>query len=105
MIRKTLSFSLALIVAGFTAVVAGTPVLAQAPQGNGRWQGQRGHTPNPQRQAQRLAKELNLSPDQESRLVAILADRDQKMVALRSDTSLTHESRRQQMRGIMNNTR
>lgn len=100
-----ISLSLALLLAGSTAVVAGTPLLAQQQQNPPQWRGQGPHTPpNPQQQAERLTKRLNLNPDQESRLEQIFADRDQKTLALRSDTSLSRDAKRQQMQTIMSST-
>ena len=40
------------------------------------------HPPSPQRQADHIGKELNLSPDTTAKLTPIFADRDQKMKAL-----------------------
>lgn len=62
------------------------------------------HTPNPHRQAMRLAKQLNLTADQTAKLEPILADRDQKIAALRADSSLTPQAEHQQMRAIRKST-
>lgn len=64
----------------------------------------RHHAPNPEHQAKHLAKELNLTPDQQARIEPILADRDQKMQALHANTELAPEDRHQQMRAIMQDT-
>ena len=53
----------------------------------------------------RLAKQLNLTPDQTSKLEPILASRDQKIAALRSDTSLTQDQKKEQFRSIHQNTK
>ncbi len=58
------------------------------------------HAPNPQRQAEYLTKKLNLTADQTAKIEPILADRDQKMAALRSNTQLSPEDRHQQRRSI-----
>lgn len=63
-------------------------------------QTQSGHQPDPQRQAKRMAKTLNLSQDQQSKIEPILADRAQKAEAVRSDSSLAPADRRSKMQGI-----
>jgi protein CpxP len=59
------------------------------------------HRSNPNRQAKELGKRLSLSSDQVSQLEPIFADRDQKMAALTSNTSLDPKSMRQQRRAVM----
>ena len=63
------------------------------------------HAHNPQRETAKLGKKLNLSSDQTAKLEPILADRQQKIAALRADTSLSPDQRRQQIRSIHQNTR
>jgi protein CpxP len=63
------------------------------------------HAHNPQREAARLSKKLNLTSDQTTKLEPILANRDQKIAALRSDTSITPMIAKQQMRAIHNDTK
>jgi hypothetical protein len=55
---------------------------------------------NPQRQARMLAKKLALTPDQESQIEPILADRIQRTQSLRADSTLTPRDRRARARGI-----
>jgi Spy/CpxP family protein refolding chaperone len=62
-------------------------------------------THNPQREAARLSKKLNLTSDQTAKLEPILADRDQKIAALRSDTTITPVVAKQQMRAIRKDTK
>jgi periplasmic protein CpxP/Spy len=59
---------------------------------------------NPERQAKRLGKQLNLSQDQVSQIEPILADRDQQMQALRGDSSLAPADRRAKAKGIMDDS-
>jgi protein CpxP len=60
------------------------------------------HGPNADRQAHFLSKKLNLTPDQEAQVKPILAERDQKMKALRgSDANMTVEQAREQRKAIM----
>lgn len=49
---------------------------------------------------QRLGEKLNLSEDQKAQIKPIIADRQQKMQALRSDTSLRRGQKARQMKGI-----
>lgn len=61
---------------------------------------QSGHTPNPQRQAKGMAKKLGLTPDQESKLEPILADRDQQLQSARADTTLAPKEKHAKLLGI-----
>jgi periplasmic protein CpxP/Spy len=63
------------------------------------------HHHNPQRETARLTKRLNLSPDQSAKLEPILADRDQKMTALRSDTTISPVVMQQKMKALHQETR
>jgi periplasmic protein CpxP/Spy len=63
------------------------------------------HARNPQREAARLSKKLNLSSDQTAKLEPILADRDQKIAALKSDTTITPMIAQKQMHAIHQQTR
>ena len=58
------------------------------------------HAPNPQKQAEHLARQLNLTPDQTAKIEPILASRDQQVEALRANQQLTPQDRHQQMRSI-----
>jgi protein CpxP len=58
------------------------------------------HVPNPRHQAKKMAKALALTPDQVSKIEPILADRDQQVQSLRSDTTLTPNDRKAKMHGI-----
>lgn len=58
------------------------------------------HAPNPQRQAKRMAKKLALTPDQESKLEPILAERQQQIESTRSDTTLAPKDKRVRLRSI-----
>ena len=70
------------------------PVSAQSPA-------QRpAHVPNPRHQAKKMAKQLGLTPDQVSKIEPILADRDQQVQSLRSDTTLAPSDRKAKMHGI-----
>ena len=76
---------------------------AQQPAGQYGHHGRHGKM-DPQKAAQRLGKRLNLSADQTAKLEPIFASQQQKMAALRSNTSLTEDQRREQARAIMKDT-
>ena len=63
------------------------------------------HAHNPQREAAKLSKKLNLSPDQTAKLEPILADRDSKIAALTNDKTISPVVMKQQMRAIRQQTR
>jgi periplasmic protein CpxP/Spy len=63
------------------------------------------HVHNPQREAARLSKRLNLSSDQTAKLEPILADRDQKITTLKSDPSISPMIMQKQMHAIHQQTR
>lgn len=67
--------------------------------------GQRHHNFDAHKAAQRLGKRLNLTDDQTAKLEPILATQQQKMAALRSDTSLSRDQRRQQFQAIHEDTK
>ena len=70
------------------------------PQGPGG----RGMRMDPDRQLQRLTRELNLTSDQQDKIKPLLAERQQKMQALFQDQSIAPEDRRTQGRTIMEGT-
>jgi protein CpxP len=98
--RFILSTSLALALSG-TLAFAQQPDAAAAPTTAKNQQ----HVRNPQREAGRLSKKLNLSSDQTAKLEPILADRDQKIAALKSDTTITPMIAHKQMHAIREQTR
>jgi periplasmic protein CpxP/Spy len=64
-------------------------------------EGGRGMRMDPNRQLERLTRELGLTSDQQSQIKPVLLDRQQKMQALMQNQSLSQEDRRTQMRTIM----
>ena len=50
---------------------------------------------------QRLGEKLNLSDDQKAQIKPIIADRQQKMQELRSDTSMRRRQKARQMKSIL----
>ena len=77
----------------------------QVQQNPAQQDGSQHRMPDPHRAAMRIGRQLNLTPDQTARLEPILADRQQKVQALRANTSLTDDQRRAQMRTILQGTR
>jgi periplasmic protein CpxP/Spy len=94
--RLVLSASLAL-------ALSGTLAFAQqdAPPVTARHH----HARNPHREAARMSKQLNLSSDQTAKLEPILASRDQKIDALKSNMALTPQDLKQQMHAIHKDTK
>lgn len=70
------------------------------PQGPGR----RGMRMDPDRQLERLTRELNLTSDQQTQIKPLLVERQQKMQALMQDQSAAPQDRRTQARSIMEGT-
>jgi hypothetical protein len=68
-------------------------------------QGERPHAHNPARTAHRLGRELGLTQDQIKQIQPILANRQQQMASLRSDTTLTQQDRRAKARSIFDGSR
>ncbi len=101
--RILLSTALALVLSGTLALAQSTESPATTTPTGGKHFHQHHH--NPQREAAMLSKKLNLSSDQTAKLEPILADRDQKMTAIWSNTSLTPDEKKQQMRAIHQSTK
>lgn len=64
----------------------------------------RGMRMDPDRQLERLTRELNLTTDQQTQIKPLLVERQQKMQALFQDQSAAPEDRRMQARTIMEGT-
>ena len=64
----------------------------------------RGMRMDPDRQLERLTRELNLTTDQQAQIKPLLVERQQKMQALFQDQSTAPEDRRTQARSIMQAT-
>ena len=96
--RLLLSTSLALALSGSLAL-AQQQDAAPAPTAKHH------HAHNPQREAAKLSKKLNLSPDQTAKLEPILADRDSKIATLTNDKTISPVVMKQQMRAIHQQTR
>jgi transposase len=97
------ALALTLLTAGLTMAGAQQAQPDQAPTPDAP-HARHHHAPNPQKQAERLGKRLNLTPDQTAKLQPILADRDQKLQAVFQNQQLTQENRHEQMRAIHEQT-
>ena len=96
--RLLLSTSLALALSGSLAL-AQQQDAAPAPAAKHH------HTQNPQREAAKISKKLNLSADQTAKLEPILAERDNRIAALKKDTTTSVPVMKQQMKAIHQQTR
>lgn len=63
------------------------------------------HAPDPARAAQHLGKQLGLSQDKIDQLKPILADRQQQVASIRSDSTLTRRDRRAKLRSIQQDSK
>jgi periplasmic protein CpxP/Spy len=103
--RTILPAALALVLAGSVAFAQQTtPAPAPDAQQPAAAPAHRHHKPNPERETARMTKQLNLTSDQAAKVEPILADRDQKMEALWSNTALAPQDKHQQMRAIHQST-
>ena len=102
--RTILPAALALVLAGSVAFAQQTQTTpapdAQQPAATPHHH----RHPSPERETARLTKKLNLTTDQAAKIEPILADRDQKMKDLWSNTALAPQDKHQQMRAIHENT-
>jgi len=87
----------------FAVVLTGSMIFAQQPAPDVQQPPapiQRHHAPNPQREAARLTRQLNLTPDQTAKIEPIFADREQKVATFMSDSTLSDDARKQQLHAI-----
>jgi Spy/CpxP family protein refolding chaperone len=68
---------------------------AAAQQGGGHRQ-----PPTPDEQVARMTKRYNLSADQQAQIKPIVADQQQKMMALRGDSSMSRDDKMAKMKSI-----
>jgi len=97
--RLLVPAALAFALAGGMAV-AQTPT-APAPDAQ---QPAHHHHDNPGRDVKRLTRELNLTPEQASKLEPIFADRDQKIAALQASNQAQPQDLHKQMHEIQKST-
>ena len=103
--RTILPAALALVLAGSVAFAQQTTP-APAPDAQQPAAAPHHHRhPSPERETARLTKQLNLTADQAAKIEPILADRDQKMKDLWSNTALAPQDKHQQMHAIHESTK
>jgi len=56
---------------------------------------------HPHKEVEKLTKQLNLTPDQAAKLTPIIKDRDDKITAIKSNTALSPEDAKKQVRGVL----
>lgn len=105
LIHSTLVLTLA-ATAAFAQQTASAPADTQNSTTAQQPTGPRGHRHafDAHKAAQNMGKKLGLSDDQTAKLEPILSDSQQKMAALRSNTSLTADQRSEQMKAIHKDT-
>src|SRR5512138_3471758 len=64
-------------------------------------QGERAGQRSPEQVVERLAAKLDLTGEQKQQITPIIAERQEKMKALRSDTSLRKHQRRSKMKSVI----
>ena len=99
--RFILSAALAVALTGSLAFAQQTPANGGD---NGAPQHHRHHQPDPHKAALHISQKLNLTPDQTAKLEPILAGREQKVAALRADSSLTPEQRHEKIHAVHQDT-
>jgi len=95
----TLAFG-SLLTLGVTAAAIAQDNTPPPPQDQGQGPGPGQRRMDPNRQLERMTRQLNLTEDQQTQIKPILVDRQQKMEALFQDQSLSQEDRRAKMRSI-----
>jgi periplasmic protein CpxP/Spy len=81
--------------AAFAQQDSPAPPDAAAQQGGGHRQ-----PPTPDEQVARMTKRYNLSADQQAQIKPIIADQQQKMMALRGDSSMSRDDKMAKMKSI-----
>lgn len=76
------------------------PAEPAQPEATTQAQGRHHHAIDPNTQAQRLAKKLKLTAEQQSQIAGILSAQREQATGLRADTSLSQEDRRSKMSQI-----
>ncbi|MEI9977486.1 MAG: hypothetical protein WDN23_00550 [Edaphobacter sp.] len=101
--RPFLSAFLALALTSTVTLAQSAPATPDTAPQKGYHHGH--HSFDPHRAALRIGRRLGLSAEQTAQLEPIFADSQQKMTALRADTNLSPDQRRQQFRAIHESTK
>ncbi len=93
----------ATILAGLSTLVPAALAQDQAPDGGAGTVSARHdrQPPSPQQVVDRMGTRLNLTDDQKQQLLPIVTDRQQKLQALRGDSSLRRRQKRHEFKSIM----
>lgn len=92
-----------LLALGMTGAAFAQDNTAQQPSGQGGGGG--GRRMDPDKQLERMTKELSLTSDQQTAIKPILVDQDQKMQAIFQDQSIAREDRRTKMMAIRDDSK
>src|SRR5271165_5155191 len=94
---------LVLLATSFIAVGASSAAAqdSQPAQGNSQW---RSATLNPAQRTHELAEKLDLTPDQQTKVMDIYQSERSQMETLRQDPSLTDKDQRVKMKDVHKNT-
>ncbi len=99
----------ALLAASVSAVQARAQDAPAAPAGSAASSPARSHSGpgdamSPDRQVERLSRQLTLTEAQKTKITPIFADRQKQMEAIRADSSLTPEQRHSKMRAAFDDS-
>jgi protein CpxP len=84
-----------------TLAVSGAAVAQQtAPTPDAQAPVAKHHAPNSTKEVARMTKQLNLTPDQVSKIEPMVSDRDAQLAAVTSNSALTDDERRDQSKAI-----
>jgi len=95
--RRITSFALCTLF-GLGVAMAQSPSAQPSPQAAPSEAEGRHRAPDPEHEAKMLGKKLNLTADQQSQFLPILADRAQAIQSAREDASLSPQDRRAKIR-------
>jgi Spy/CpxP family protein refolding chaperone len=87
-----------------TTFAAGAQTQTPPPDAAAPAAGQHRHIPNADEQLRRMTKRLNLTDAQQQQLRPILAERDQQVLAIQNDTTLSPQQQHQSMAKLMHDT-
>jgi hypothetical protein len=90
----------AALVLGLATISSLAPAQDREPPANSQASRGNAQPPSPEEVVDLLGTKLNLTDQQKSQMVPIIADRQQKLQALRSDTSMRRLQKMRKMKGI-----
>ena len=108
---KAKTIVLGVMALGAVAMIGETGFAAPVGNANGTrterrgQKGERGQKATPQQRVERMARALNLSDNQKSRIVAILQDAKNQMQSQRGNKNLTREQKQERRRAMREQTK